>query len=170
MKKIDITFLKKVPLFADISDEKLASIAHITYERIVDAGTSIVKEGEKGSDLYILVDGEVEVSRTLLLKIAGQGLDQRDKSLIRLTANDHAFFGEMALFDESSERSASVTAKSQCVLACISRDKFFKLAEADKEIGYRVLKNIVTILISRLDKTTNDVLKLTTALSLALGR
>jgi CRP/FNR family transcriptional regulator, cyclic AMP receptor protein len=170
MKKKDTAFLKKVPLFAGLSDPKISLVAGITTQRIIEAGTSIVKEGEKGSDLFILLEGEVEVSRTLLLKIAGQGLDQRDKSLMRLTADDHAFFGEMALFDESSERTASVVAKSQCVLACISRDKFFRLAESDKEIGFIVLKNIVTILISRLDKMTNDVLKLTTALSLALGR
>ena len=104
--------------------------------------------------MFILLDGEVEVSKSLLLKVAGRGMDQRDKSLIRLTGDDYAFFGEMALFDSNAERSASVTAKSKCVIAEIAQEDFFKLTESDHEIGYHVLKNIVTIISNRLDKTT----------------
>jgi CRP-like cAMP-binding protein len=97
-------------------------------------------------------------------------MDQRDKSLNRLTADEHAFFGEMALFGPACERTATVTAKTRCTIAVLSREKFFRLTETDNEIGYRVLMNIVAILSDRLDKTTKDVLKLTTALSLALER
>ena len=120
--------------------------------------------------MFILLDGEVEVSKTLLLKVAGHGLDKGDKSLIRLTGNDFAFFGEMTLFDSNAERSASVIATSDCVLAEIAQKDFFELAEADHEIGYHVLKNLIKIISNRLEKTTKDVLKLTTALSLALER
>jgi CRP-like cAMP-binding protein len=120
--------------------------------------------------MFILLDGEVEVSKSLLLKVTGHGLDQRDKSLIRLTGNDFAFFGEMTLFDSNAERSASVIAKSKCVLAEIAQKDFFELTESDHEIGYHVLKNLIKIISNRLEKTTKDVLKLTTALSLALDR
>ena len=170
MKKIDTGFLKKIPLFIGLSDNKLEMIKQIIKEKTVEAGSTIIKEGTKGTEMFILLDGEVEVSKSLLLKIAGRGMDQRDKSLIRLTGNDYAFFGEMALFDKDAERSASVIAKSNCVIAEITQEDFFKLAESDHEIGYHVLKNIVTIISNRLDKTTQDVLKLTTALSLALER
>ncbi len=170
MKKIDINFLKKIPLFIELSDAKLEMIKRIIRERTVEAGSMIIKEGTKGTEMFILLDGEVEVSKSLLLKITGRGMDQRDKSLIRLTGDDYAFFGEMALFDPISERSASVIATSKCVIAEIAQEDFFRLAESDHEIGYHVLKNIVTIISNRLDKTTQDVLKLTTALSLALER
>jgi CRP-like cAMP-binding protein len=170
MKKIDIKFLQQIPLFTGLSDEKLQKVRNIIVERSMNVGTSIIKEGEKGSEMFILLEGEVEISRLLLLKVAGQGMDQRDKSLTRLTANDYAFFGEMALFDEGSERSASVIAKTACTVAVISQDTFFKLSEEDNEIGYFVLRNIIKILCTRLDKSTKDVLKLATALSLALGR
>ncbi|HTR80844.1 MAG TPA: cyclic nucleotide-binding domain-containing protein [Bacteroidota bacterium] len=170
MKKIDINFLKRIPLFTDLADDKLELIRKIISERTVDAGTVIIKEGSKGRNMFILLDGEVEVSKTLLLKVAGHGMDQRDKSLIRFTGDDYAFFGEMALFDGNAERSASVIATSKCAIAEIAQEDFFKLTESDHEIGYHVLKNLVTIISNRLDKTTKDVLKLTTALSLALER
>ncbi len=170
MRKTDIGFLKKIPLFTDLADDSLERIRKIITERTVDAGSFIIKEGTKGTEMFILLDGEVEVSKTLLLKVSGHGMDQRDKSLIRLTGNDYAFFGEMTLFDSNAERSASVIAKSKCVIAEIAQKDFFELTEADHEIGYHVLKNIVKIISIRLDKTTKDVLKLTTALSLALDR
>ncbi len=170
MRKTDLNFLRKIPLFVGLSDDKLEMIKRIIREKTVDAGCVIIKEGTKGTEMFILLDGEVEVSKSLLLKVAGRGMDQRDKSLIRLTGDDYAFFGEMALFEPNAERSASVTAKSKCIIAEIAQEDFFRLTESDHEIGYHVLKNIVTIISNRLDKTTQDVLKLTTALSLALER
>jgi CRP-like cAMP-binding protein len=170
MKKIDARFLKKIPMFIELSDDKLEMIKNIIKEKTVESESVIIKEGTKGTEMFILLDGEVEVSKSLLLKVAGHGMNQGDKSLIRLTGDDYAFFGEMALFVENAERSASVIAKSRCVVAIIEQEDFFRLTESDHEIGYHVLKSIVKITSNRLDKTTKDVLKLTTALSLALER
>lgn len=170
MKTLDTDFLQRIPLFTGLSADKMGQVRDIMTIRSVAEGAFIIRENEHGSEMYVLLDGEVEISRTLLLKVAGQGMDQRDKMLNKLTANDYAFFGEMGLFDEKSERSASVIAKTKCSVAVLERDTFFRLTDAHPEIGYVILKNIVKIVGERLDKTTKDVLKLTTALSLALER
>ncbi|MFA6457142.1 MAG: cyclic nucleotide-binding domain-containing protein [Bacteroidota bacterium] len=170
MKTLDIEFLEKIPLFIGLPKGKMEQVRSIMNIRTVTEGSYIIRENERGDELFILLDGEVEVSRTLLLKVSGAGMDHRDKMLNKLTANDYAFFGEMGLFDEKSERSASVIAKTPCSVAVLERDAFFHLTENDKEIGYVILKNILKIVSDRLDKTTKDVLKLTTALSLALER
>ncbi|MDD8018716.1 MAG: cyclic nucleotide-binding domain-containing protein [Bacteroidota bacterium] len=170
MKSLDTDFLRTIPLFTGLSQVKLEKVRTIMTTRMVEAGTFIIKENEKGNEMFILIDGEVEISRTLLLKVAGRGMDQKDKLLNKLTANDHAFFGEMSLFDDNSERTASVIATVQCTLAVLERNSFFHLTESDNEIGYCILKNILKIVNERLDKTNKDVLKLTTALSLALER
>ncbi len=170
MKTLDIEFLEKIPLFTGLTRDKLEQVRSIMTMRTIADGSSIIRENEQGHEMFILLDGVVEVSRTLLLKISGSGMDQRDKMLNKLTADDYAFFGEMGLFDEKSERSASVIAKTRCTVAVLERNSFFQLAESDKEIGYVILKNILRIISDRLDKTTKDVLKLTTALSLALER
>jgi CRP/FNR family transcriptional regulator, cyclic AMP receptor protein len=170
MKKLDPNFLKKIPLFTGLSSAKLEMVLAIMTVREIDEHEFIIKENEKGAELFILLDGEVEISRTLLLKVSGKGMDQRDKQLLKLTADDYAFFGEMGIFDEKSERSASVIATKKCTVAVLAREPFFTLSESNFEIGYIVLKNILRIVSERLDKTTKDVLKLTTALSLALDR
>lgn len=170
MKTLDVEFLKKIPLFTGLTPDQMEQVRAIMTVRAVTEGSFIIRENELGSELYILLDGAVEVSHTLLLKTSGSGMDQRDKMLNKLTANDYAFFGEMGLFDEKSERTANVTAKTRCSVAVLERDSFFQLAEGNKEIGYVILKNILRIVSDRLSKTTKDVLKLTTALSLALER
>jgi len=170
MKTIDADFLSTLPIFTGLPPEKLERVRSIMTVRSFSEGTYIIREGDEGHELFILLDGEVEVSRSLLLKISGSGLDQKDKLLNRLTGNDHAFFGEMGLFDDRYERSASVVATTRVTVAVLERRTFFELTEGDKEIGYIMLKNILHIISERLDKTTKDVLKLTTALSLALDR
>jgi CRP-like cAMP-binding protein len=170
MKTLDIDFLKKITLFTGLNPEQLERVRGIMSIRTVPEGAFIIREHEYGSEMFILLDGVVEVSHTLLLKTAGKGMDQKDKMLNKLTADDYTFFGEMSLFDEKSERTASVVAQTRCSVAVLERDSFFRLAEGDKEIGYMILMNILRIVSDRLSKTTKDVLKLTTALSLALER
>lgn len=170
MRTLDASFLKNIPLFTGLSNKQLEKVRAIMSVRTIPEGTYIIRENEIGKEMFILLDGEVEISRSLLLKISGSGIDHRDKLLNKLTGNDHAFFGEMGLFDEHSERSASVVATTKCTVAVLERESFFQLTESDKEIGYVILKNILKIVSDRLDKTTKDVLKLTTALSLALER
>jgi len=170
MKTLDTEFLQQFPLFTGLSKENLEKVRSIITIRTITEGSYIIKENDIGHEMFLLLDGEVEVSRSLLLKIEGSGLNQRDKLLNKLTANDYAFFGEMGLFDDHSERSASVIATTKCTVAVLERESFFHLIEKDKEIGFVILKNILKIISDRLDKTTKDVLKLTTALSLALER
>ncbi|MFZ4619677.1 MAG: cyclic nucleotide-binding domain-containing protein [Bacteroidota bacterium] len=170
MKTLDLNFLQKIPLFTGLTKEKMEQVRSIMTVRTVTEGSYIIRENEHGSELFILLDGEVEVSRTLLLKVSGSGMDQRDKMLNKLTADDYAFFGEMGLFDENSERTASVIAKTACSVVVLERESFFRLTESDHEIGHIIVRNILKIVNDRLNKTSKDVLKLTTALSLALER
>lgn len=170
MKTIDIAFLKKIPIFTDLTDEQLTKVARIMTVQSVEKSAFIIKEHEHGTDMFILLTGEVEVSKSLLLKIAGRGLDQRDKMLQKLSANNYAFFGEMGLFDEKSVRSASIIALTPCEIAVITKDDFFALAESDTALGFSILTNIIRNLSVRFEKNNMDILKLTTALSLALER
>ncbi len=170
MNRIDTSFLTHIPIFTGLTDAQLEKLTRIMTVKSVATGTSIIKEHERGTDMFILLAGDVEVSKTLMLKVSGRGLDTRDKMLQRLSASDHAFFGEMGFFDEQGERSASVVALTACDVAVITKEEFFALADSDKDLGYTILKNIIRIVSVRLDKTTKDVVKLTTALSLALER
>ena len=64
----------------------------------------------------------------------------------------------------------SVITTKPCTFAIIYKSDFINLAESNKEIGYILYKNIATVLAERLRKANNDILKLTTALTLVLSK
>ena len=103
-----------------------------------------------------------------MLKVSKLRVDQKTKMLNRLGAEHKLVFGEIALLDENSKRSATVIATEPCTLGVISIKEFLKLMEEEIEIGYHVFKNMAVQLSIQLIKANEDVLNLTTALSFAL--
>ncbi len=162
--------LGKVSLFAGLGEEQIAAVAELCREFKALAGERIVTEGERGDGVYILIEGSVDISKRLTLLSRGEK-DLRDKKLVILHADKEAgkfpVFGEMGLF-YPDERSATVTAVATCILLEIRSDEFGNICEADNRLGYLVAKNLVEIVSERPRNANRDVLKLTTALSLAL--
>lgn len=135
------------------------------------AEKEIFHEGQKGGTLYFLLSGDVEISQSLTLSINKRDdYDTREKSLIRLSGDDGAVFGEVSLFGGQDRRSATVTAITDCRMGEISGKQFFHILEEHIEIGYQVMLNLTRIVCGRLVTANENVLKLTTALSLVLGK
>jgi CRP-like cAMP-binding protein len=125
--------LKSFPLFGNISEADLNDFASLLEEVKAPAGCNIITEGETGSDMYFLVEGEVDIIKTTIFG---------DKFVCASLGSDMGcVFGEMALLD-SDERSASVKAKTDCVTLKISRNDFDKYAESHPSAGVSLLKFI----------------------------
>ena len=165
----DEKLLKAIPILRDLDEEELRQVLKIARPVQFPRGKVILKEGETGETLYIIAEGAVEVSKTLVMMRGREDLQDRDKVLTKLSAEDHAIFGEVALF-EKSKRTATVLALTDCRMLEISKPDFLRLAEENPRIGYKITRNIVQLLCSRLRKTDEDTIKLTTALSIALSR
>ena len=160
-------------IFRGLPLEKLAGIREILEIQEVASGEAIIRDGDEGDTFYLLLEGEVEITKTLVMRMSRQEVDQTDKSLMRLKSEAHPefgkpCFGEMALFDERSRRSATVATTEASTLGVIYHDRFIALCESDMEVGDRVFKNICTMLCGRLSKANQDVLNLTTAFSFVL--
>ncbi len=160
--------LFKFQIFAGLSTEQLQKIEKIINEKKYEAGEEIIRESEKGEDFFLLFAGKVEVSKSLTLLVGRGDVDTRDKSLIRLQAEDAPYFGEMSILHEDSQRSATVRTIEECVVGSIKRSDLLDLCESDHELGYLLMKNIAEMLAVRLEKANQDIMKLTTAFSLAL--
>ena len=165
---IDREFIKKMPVFSGLNDPEIDAVCEKLHEITVAAGDTIIRDGEKGDTMYLLLYGEVDVSKQLTLRVSRRKFDQRDKQFIRLNAGMYAFFGEMAMFEDESIRSATVTATEESRLAQINQKDFNDLCESNHRIGFLLLRNIIKVLCGRLNKANQDVLKLTTAFSIAL--
>lgn len=165
----DEKLLKAIPILRDLDEEELRQVLKIARPVQFARGQVILNEGETGETMYMIAEGMVEVSKALVMMMGREDLQDRDKVLTKLSAEDHAIFGEVALF-EKSKRTATVLALTDCRMLEISKPDFLRLAEENPRIGYKITRNIVQLLCSRLRKTDEDTIKLTTALSIALSR
>ena len=123
--------LKRVSLFADLTDEELAALARVVRRRHCQRGTLILAQDEPGNVGFMILAGAVDV----LL----ESEDGRQFIIARLGPGDH--FGEMALLDEEP-RSASVSAASDTDLLVIHRDELLNELVNQPRIMLRMLVSL----------------------------
>jgi CRP/FNR family cyclic AMP-dependent transcriptional regulator len=150
----NIEVLRGVPIFAGLDDSELSLVGEICESRTFSSGEYIFHEGEKGTRLYIIMDGEVRISR----QIPGAG----EEALAVMKRG--ALFGEMAAFDRS-ERSTDAIAQGGAELLTISRSEFEILLDLNRDLAYKDLWAVVRLLSTRL-RQTNDSLKSFLAMSM----
>jgi len=166
--KQKLDFLKEVKLFSGFSDSQLDAMLPAMDLQEFESGDTIIKEGDSDETVYILLEGEVEVSKTLVLPEWIKSSQQQEKSLTRLSHHHHLFFGEMAMLEDKPERSATIRAMKHCLMVTISREHIESITQKDPEIGMLIYRNIARELVERLVRANKDILKLTTAFTLAL--
>jgi len=157
---------KKIFLFQDLEGNEIQQVLNSTHTRNFTAGTTILQEGETGDSLFIMGDGEVEITKALTLVLDED--TPKEKVMIRLKAEDGVCFGEMALL-ENEARSATVTALSDCNLLELHQQEFLALIHENPQMGLKILLRLAQLLSRHLRKSNQDVIKLTTALAIALG-
>ncbi|MBN1835857.1 MAG: cyclic nucleotide-binding domain-containing protein [Spirochaetales bacterium] len=167
--KAELEAFRKIGLLADLPEEELAAIHAVAREVRVPSGQVIMREGEVGDSMYLFAEGEALVSKNLTLKTGKHGFSQAEKSMVRLNAQGVSFFGDMAMF-ENDVRSATITASGDCLLYEITREAFERLAAGRPALGYTLVRKIAVVLCNRLRQANQDILKLTTALSIALSK
>jgi HEAT repeat protein/MFS family permease len=118
-----IFVLRTVELFSQLTSEELRAVAELAEMTRFEAGNVIVVERQPGDALFILLRGEVEVSR-----------DGASLAVLR----DGECFGELALLDRGV-RSATVTAKSDCETAKIRAEDFHDLLDEVPSIARAML-------------------------------
>jgi len=149
-----IELLRQVSIFKDLDDGELARVAEVCRNQEFVSGEYIFKEGEHGNRLYLIVEGEVRISRT----IPGSG----EEALAVLKPG--SLFGEMAVFDRS-ERSTDAISNGGTKCLTIARSDFELLLDFNREIAYKVLWACVRLLSTRL-RSTNDSLRSFLAMSM----
>jgi CRP/FNR family transcriptional regulator, cyclic AMP receptor protein len=118
--------LEQVPLFDGLSKRHLRRIAKLAHIRRFAPGSVMVRTGDTGRSFYVLLDGSAKVTRT-------------GRRSLRLEAG--AFFGEMALIDDSP-RSADVVAEGEVLALTIDRSGFAKLLRAEPALAQALLRTL----------------------------
>jgi CRP-like cAMP-binding protein len=149
-----IDLLRNVAIFKDLDDSELGRVAEVCREQEFVSGEFIFHEGESGNRLFLIVDGEVRISRN----IPGSG----EEALAVLKPG--ALFGEMSVFDRS-ERSTDAISNGGTKCITMTRPDFEMLLDFNRDIAYKVLWSCTRLLSARL-RSTNDSLRSFLAMSM----
>jgi CRP/FNR family cyclic AMP-dependent transcriptional regulator len=123
-KDMKIEAIKHVPLFATLSKRELAAVAAIADEIDLADGKELIREGDRGREFFVLLEGSADVSKgNRKIRSLGEG----------------DFFGEIALVAHTP-RTATVVARSP-IRALVITDRAFKsLLEKMPEVQAKVLQ------------------------------
>ena len=133
-----IDLLKGIPIFEELSNRELQNIARIAYQRHYNAGEVIIHEGQNAAGMYIMVDGQAEVTKTL-----------DDGTMLHLTTLENSgLFGDVGLLD-SSPRTATVKAVRDSSIIGFFRPELLELMNSDPRLASKVIFKLGQILTAR---------------------
>ena len=121
-----LNVLAEVPLFAGLNGRHLRKVAALGRIRRIHQGARVIRAGDAGDSLFVVLDGEVSVGR---------------RGLPSLTLGVGSFFGELALID-GGPRTATIVAKTPLVCLTIGRAPFLRLLRAEPAIALAVLQEL----------------------------
>eukprot|EP00477_Mikrocytos_mackini_P000793 GAHX01000849.1.p1 GENE.GAHX01000849.1~~GAHX01000849.1.p1 ORF type:complete len:812 (+),score=185.82 GAHX01000849.1:27-2462(+) len=142
-----IEFLSKVKIFDRLITSERTVLASVIIEDIYPEHSSIIKEGEQGDCMFLILKGSVQVSKKVKENKSTNNEEARDsvaeflddkgkdKEINRLSTGD--YFGEVALLKEEP-RNATITAINGPVTVLkISRSQFNSYCGTLKELMER---------------------------------
>ncbi len=127
--------LRRVPLFATLTDEEFRSLEHVFILRSYRRNQVIFMEEETGTYMYLVLTGKVKVAKS-----SGAG-----KETILAIHKTGDFFGEMSLLDGKTSP-ATVSAMEDSKIISVSGSDFHKYLMHNEKI----LLQIINVLCSRL--------------------
>jgi CRP/FNR family transcriptional regulator, cyclic AMP receptor protein len=128
--------LKGVPLFEGLSRKELVQLARVCEDLEVQPGKVLCQEGQLGHEVFVIVDGTVQVTR-------------KDRRVATLRSGD--FVGEIAVITEMP-RNATVTAGTPVRLFALTGRDFRGVLDKNPSVERKVLRALAR----RLAETSSD--------------
>jgi CRP/FNR family transcriptional regulator, cyclic AMP receptor protein len=119
-----VAWLRRVPLFADLSTAQLEGVAPFVDEVETEAGQVLIGQEESGQELMIIVDGTAEVTR--------DGRHVRD-------LGPGEVIGEISLLD-GGPRTATVIAREPTTVLSISKRAFDTVLDRVPGLSHELLR------------------------------
>lgn len=115
--------LASIPLFAPLSQKELQKVARASDEVTIPAGRELVRQGEVGREMFVLVNGSATVKRNNR-KVA--------------TLGPGSAIGELSLLDRGP-RTATVTADTDLKVLVLGAREFSALLDQVPSINHKLL-------------------------------
>ena len=147
--------LASASLFRGLHEPDLKLLLEISHLEMFDSEQILFREGDVGHELYVVVDGQIRISRELA--------DGGEEALSILGPGES--FGEMSVCDEQEVvRSATARAHTDCFVLGFEKESFRRLLNSNRDISHVVLWNLVKKLAANV-RSSNDKVMLLSATS-----
>ena len=148
-----ISTLRQADIFYEFTLTQLELIASICAENSYDNGAIVFEENTNGSELYVIIDGEIEI------QVDPSLIGKRDSSEPQTiaTLRRGQSFGEMALVDEGKRSARARAIQPDTRLLIIPRDKLMLLCNSYPHLGYRLMRNLAGDLAMKIRNTDLQV-------------
>ena len=143
--------LEEIDIFADLDMQRLRRIAAISTERRYGAGDIIFHENTDSDELYIILEGEVEIQVDPYM--LGISADESPGPTTIATLRRGQSFGEVALVDQGLRSAAARCAVAGTRLLVIARDDLVRMCRDDSEMGYILMRNVASDLALKIRQT-----------------
>jgi CRP/FNR family cyclic AMP-dependent transcriptional regulator len=135
---VDPRALRRIKILGGMTDEQLQRFADFMEIEKVPQWAVIVKQGDPGDSMYLILQGELRVR-----------MNDLGKETILATLGPGEFFGDISLFDQGP-RSADVVANADSLVLKISSSSIEELSKAAPELATPFLRNIGQTLSARI--------------------
>lgn len=124
--------LRRISFFADLATEDLEQLCQMARTVSVDSGELVFEEGSPGDALYVILDGELEVTKR-----------QDGQTVVLALRRAGELVGEMSLL-EQAPRSASVRALRESRLLVVSQAAFQTLLSCSPSAHLTILRTVTS--------------------------
>ncbi|WP_319541125.1 cyclic nucleotide-binding domain-containing protein [uncultured Pseudodesulfovibrio sp.] len=161
-----------ITLFKTFPSAALEKIKPLFDVRSYEAGENLITEGDVGDEMFILIRGRVRITKSMFLKGMNMPIlevDNPRKVLATMDETEYPLFGEIALIDTDT-RSATIQTLDQSHFLVTDRQKFFDFLDREPAIGNKLFMTLAKRMTATIRKNNTELVKLSTALALALSR
>ena len=130
--------LRRIKILSGLREDQLERFAQFVEVERIPQWTVIVKQGEPGDAMYLILEGELRAR-----------VDIMGKETILATFGPGEFFGDISLFDHGP-RSADVVANTDSLVAKVSSEAFEQLASEAPELATPFLRAVGKTLTARI--------------------
>ena len=149
-KEGELKFVKKCPLFSELTKKEMAFLRGLLHHRIYADG-EIVFKPSSGMGMYILLKGRINI-------LQGAPSSQEEPSLIS-SLKEGDFFGELALVHKKAYRNMFAQSACDSKLLGFYQPDLQLILENYPLMGIKILKKICEILSHRLQKAEQKILQ-----------
>jgi len=134
------------PLFENFSLAEIRLMAHFMRTYRAEAGQEIIREGETGDFMMILLEGRIEVFKQ----------DRWNAPRLIAAVEEGNTLGEMSMID-GEPRFATCVATDQSLIAVLAREDLARIILEQPILGAKILMELVLMLSQRLRHTSSKL-------------